>query len=504
MQGGLAATLSFRVATRRSIKLQNNLARPDSGTPPLCDTGHITCALSPNSSQLYHARASRVASLSDRKTPDQPICEEHQRGVLIALAASPFKLEPSMKALVYHGRGDIRCETVPDPTIEDGRDAIIKITACAICGSDLHLMGGFVPEMKSGDVLGHECMGEVVEVGRDNKRLKVGDRVVIPFCLACGECRMCKMELYSCCERSNRNGDKQAKALGYQVAGALGYSHLTGGYKGGQAEYVRIPFADFGAFIVPDGYTDEQVLFLSDIFPTGYMAAENCDIKKGQTIAVWGCGPVGLFSIMSAFILGAERVIAIDSVKERMDIARRLGAEVINYQDGSVHDQILQLTSGQGPDAVIDAVGMESMGTDTVMQKVTSAVQSTISASDRSYALNEAILCCRPGGVVSVPGVYIGAAVPTAMGSFMNKGLSMRTGQTHVHKYLDTLMRLIEEGKIDPTSIITHRTADLADGPNLYKTFRDKENGCVKVVMFPHGVTTGTGAVEQERQKQTV
>ena len=217
-----------------------------------------------------------------------------------------------MKALVYHGRGDIRCDSVPDPKIEDGRDAIIKVTACAICGSDLHLMGGFVPEMKSGDVLGHECMGEVVEVGRDNKRLKVGDRVVIPFCLACGECRMCKMELYSCCERSNRNGKDQAKALGYAVAGALGYSHLTGGYAGGQAEYARIPFADFGAFIVPDGYSDEQVLFLSDIFPTGYMAAENCDIKKGQTVAVFGCGPVGLFAIMSAFVLGAARVIAVE------------------------------------------------------------------------------------------------------------------------------------------------------------------------------------------------
>ena len=382
------------------------------------------------------------------------------------------------------------------------RDAIIKVTACAICGSDLHLMGGFVPAMKDGDVLGHECMGEVVEVGRDNKRLKVGDRVVIPFCLACGECRMCKMELYSCCERSNRNGKEQAKALGYGVAGALGYSHLTGGYAGGQAEYARIPFADFGAFIVPDGYSDEQVLFLSDIFPTGYMAAENCDIKKGQTIAIWGCGPVGLFAIMSAFVLGAGRVIAIDSVKERMSLARKLGAEVIDFTDGSVLDQILALTKGEGPDAVIDAVGMESVGSETTMQKVASAVQSTVSASDRPYALNDAILSCRPGGVVSVPGVYIGSAVPTAMGAFMNKGLSMKTGQTHVHKYLDLLMRLIEEGKVDPTVIISNRTADLGDGPDLYKTFRAKKDGCVKVVMFPHGQKSNE-LIQQRRQEES-
>ena len=407
-----------------------------------------------------------------------------------------------MKALVYHGRGDIRCDTVPDPKIEDGRDAIIKVTACAICGSDLHLMGGFVPEMKSGDVLGHECMGEVVEVGRENKRLKVGDRVVIPFCLACGECRMCKMELYSCCERSNRNAKDQAKALGYGVAGALGYSHLTGGYAGGQAEYVRIPFADFGAFIVPEGYSDEQVLFLSDIFPTGYMAAENCDIKKGQTIAVFGCGPVGLFAIMSAFVLGAGRVIAIDSVPERMALARKLGAEVIDFKDGSVHDQILALTQGEGPDAVIEAVGMESMGSETTMQRVASAVQSAVSASDRPYALNDAILCCRPGGIVSVPGVYIGASVPTAMGSFMNKGLTMKTGQTHVHKYMDLLMRLIEEGKVDPTVIISHRTADLGDGPDLYKTFRAKEDGCVKVVLFPHGTSAAKSAGPGARARQ--
>ncbi len=392
-----------------------------------------------------------------------------------------------MKALVYHGRGDVRCDTVPDPRIEDGRDAIIKVSACAICGSDLHLIGGFVPEVKTGDVLGHECMGEVVEVGSANKKLKVGDRVVIPFALACGECRMCGMELYSCCERSNRNSKRQAEALGYGVAGALGYSHLTGGYAGGQAEFVRVPFADFGAFPVPDGFSDEQVLFLSDIFPTGYMAAENCDIKPGQTIAVWGCGPVGLFSIMSAYLLGAGRVIAIDSIKERLELARSLGAETINYTDDTVLEQIRELTKGAGPDAVIDAVGMESRGSESALQRVASAVQSTISSTDRPYALNAAILCCRPGGIVSVPGVYIGSAVPTAMGAFMNKGLTMKTGQTHVHKYMPKLMSMIEAGQIDPSVVITHRSATLADGPALYETFRKKEDGCIKVVLSPHG-----------------
>jgi threonine dehydrogenase-like Zn-dependent dehydrogenase len=409
-----------------------------------------------------------------------------------------------MKALVYHGRGDIRCDNVPDPQIEDGRDAIIKVTACAICGSDLHLMGGFVPKMEKGDVLGHECMGEVVEVGRDNKKLKVGDRVVIPFTLACGECRMCKMELFSCCERSNRNGPQQAETLGYAVSGALGYSHLTGGYGGGQAEYVRVPFADFGAFKVPGGYSDEQVLFLSDIYPTGYMAAENCDIKPGQTIAVWGCGPVGLFAIMSCFVLGAEKVIAIDTVPERLKLAKKLGAKVIDYADGNIHEQILEMTKGAGPDAVIDAVGMESHGAEGTMEKISSAVKSTLSASDRPYALNEAIKSCRPGGVVSVPGVYIGAGVPVAMGAFMNKGLTMKTGQTHVHKYMKKLMQLIEEGKIDPVSIITHKTSDLADGPDLYKTFRDKEDGCIKVVLFPHGESGGTKKSSEKRKRETV
>jgi threonine dehydrogenase-like Zn-dependent dehydrogenase len=292
------------------------------------------------------------------------------------------------------------------------------------------------------------------------------------------------MELYSCCERSNRNGKDQAKALGYAVAGALGYSHLTGGYAGGQAEYARIPFADFGAFIVPDGYSDEQVLFLSDIFPTGYMAAENCDIQKGQTIAVLGCGPVGLFSIMSAFVLGAGRVIAVDSVKERLALARRLGAEVVDFKQGSVHDQILSLTRGEGPDAVIDAVGMESMGSETATQRMASAVQSTISASDRPYALNDAIVSCRPGGVVSVPGVY-GGPVTVDMGSIVQKGLRLCSGQTHVKRYHEPLTKLIQEKKVDTTFLITHRSTDLADGPDLYQTFKAKKDGCVKVVFHP-------------------
>lgn len=390
-----------------------------------------------------------------------------------------------MKALVYNGTDDVRCETVPDPQIEHGRDAIIKVSACAICGSDLHLVGGFVPRVEKGDVLGHECMGEVVDVGRDNATLKVGDRVVIPFTLACGECRMCRMELYSCCERSNRNGPEQTKAMGYPVSGALGYSHLTGGYAGGRAQYVRVPYADFGAFKVPGGYSDEQVLFLSDIFPTGYMAAENCGIQRGQTIGVWGCGPVGLFTIMSAFLLGAERVIAIDAVPERMALARRLGAEVISYEDGPVHDQIMELTCGLGLDAAIDAVGLESHGSEGMLQKVASAVQSSLSSTGRSFALNDAIFCCRPGGTVSVPGVYLGPVLAD-MGSFMNKGLTMKTGQTHVHRYLPKLMKLIEEEKIDPTIVISHRTTTLEDGPDLYKMFKNKDDGCIKCVLFPN------------------
>ncbi|MDJ0389309.1 zinc-dependent alcohol dehydrogenase [Roseomonas sp. E05] len=391
-----------------------------------------------------------------------------------------------MKALTWHGKGDIRCEAVPDPKIEHGRDAIIKVTACAICGSDLHLMGGFVPTMESGDVLGHECMGEVVEVGRENSKLKVGDRVVVPFTICCGECRQCKWGNWSLCERSNRNGKMQAEQFGYATAGLFGYSHVTGGYAGGQAEYIRVPFADVSHLKVPESLTDEQVLFLSDIFPTAWMAAENCEIKPGDTIAVWGCGPVGQLTIRSCFLQGARRVIAIDTVPERLALAREAGAETIDYGEGKVQENILELTKGLGPDAVIEAVGMESHGADTLAQSVTSNVMSHTISMERPFALNQAILACRPGGIVSVPGVYVSFS-PVAMGAFMNKALTMKTGQTHMLRYMEPLLRRIEKGEIDPSFIITHRSASLEDGPELYNTFRDKKDGCVKVVLRPNG-----------------
>lgn len=387
-----------------------------------------------------------------------------------------------MKALTWHGSGDIRCEQVDDPIIQGDRDAIIKVTSCAICGSDLHLYGGFVPGMHAGDVMGHETMGEVVEVGRGNSKLKVGDRVVVPFTISCGECRMCKWNLFALCERSNPNGAEQAKQIGYPTAGLFGYSETYGQFAGGQAEYLRIPYADVGPIKVPDGLTDEQVLFLSDIFPTGYMAAENCDIQPGQTVAVFGCGPVGLFAIKSAFLLGAERVIAIDAIPERLALARASGAETLDYTEDDLQQRILAMTAGKGPDAVIEAVGMESHGTGGVME----TLQTKLSATERPYALQQAILACRPGGTVSIPGVFVGSAVPAPLGAFVGKGLTLKTGQTHVQRYLEPLMNIIADGQIDPSFIITHRVG-LEDGPKAYKTFRDKTDGCVKVVIKPHG-----------------
>jgi len=392
-----------------------------------------------------------------------------------------------MKALTWHGRGDIRCDTVPDPKIQEGRDAIIKVTACAICGSDLHLMGGFVPTMEKGDVLGHETMGEVVEVGKDNTKLKVGDRVVVPFTICCGECRQCKWGNWSCCERSNPNAAMQAKVLGFPSAGMFGYSHLTGGIPGGQAEYLRVPYADVGPVKVPEDLTDEQVLFLTDIFPTAYMAAEHCEITPEDTIAIWGCGPVGILCIKSCFMLGAKRVIAIDSVTERLALARQSGAETIDSNASNVHEYLMELTKGQGPDAVIDCVGLESHGANSLVERAAAAVQSTVSAIERPYALNECIMACRPGGIVSVPGVYIGPVGPVMMGAFMNKSLTMKTGQTHMLRYMEPLMKRIQNGEIDPSFIITHRSTRLEDGPELYETFREKKDGCIKVVMRPHG-----------------
>ncbi len=386
-----------------------------------------------------------------------------------------------MRALCWHGKGDIRCDTVPDPRIEDVRDVILKVSSCAICGSDLHLMDGQMPTMESGDILGHEFMGEVVEVGSPEHKLKKGDRVVVPFNINCGACRQCKLGNWSCCQRSNRNGAMAAKMFGHPTAGLFGYSHLTGGYAGGQAEYVRVPMADVGPMVVPEGMTDEQALFLSDILPTGWQGAEHCDIKGGETIAIWGAGPVGLFAIRSAIIMGAARVVAIDDVPERIALAHRAGAtDVIDFSKENVLERLNEITHDEGPDGVIDCVGMES-ASHGGFTGVLSTIQEKLTSTQRPYALAEMITAVRPCGVVSVPGVYAGP-VPVNMATVVQKGLTMKTGQTHVKRYLEPLAKLIQDGTIDPTFLITHRSANLADGPDLYKTFRDKQDGCVKVV----------------------
>jgi threonine dehydrogenase-like Zn-dependent dehydrogenase len=393
-------------------------------------------------------------------------------------------VENSVKALAWHGRADIRCEEVPDPKIEDQRDAIIKVTACAICGSDLHIYGGIIPQMQSGDILGHENMGEVVEVGSANKKLKVGDRVVVPFTISCGECFFCKNGFYSGCERTNPDHEKAALLWGNAPAGLFGYSHLLGGYAGGQAEYLRVPYADVGALKVPDGLSDEQVLFLSDIFPTGYMAADFCNLKGGETVAIWGCGPVGQFAIRSAFLLGAERVIAIDTVPERLSLARQAGAETIDFMKDDVYDRIMEMTKGRGADACIDAVGTEAepaASADSMLDRVKTA---TFMGTDRPHVLRQAIHCCRNFGTVSVVGVYGGFLDKVPMGSAINRGLSFRMAQTPVQHYMPKLLKLIEDGKIDPSFVITH-VMPLEKGPDMYKTFRNKEDGCIKVVLKP-------------------
>jgi threonine dehydrogenase-like Zn-dependent dehydrogenase len=387
-----------------------------------------------------------------------------------------------MKALCWHGRNDIRCDTVPDPIIEDSRDVIIKVTSCAICGSDLHLMDGLMPTMKSGDVLGHEFMGEVVEVGQGFTKFKKGDRIIVPFNINCGECRQCKLGNFSVCERSNRNAEMAAAMFGYTTAGLFGYSHLTGGYAGGQAEYVRVPMADVAPMKVPDGMDDESVLFLTDILPTGWQAAEHCEIQGGETIAVWGAGPVGIFTIQSAKIMGAERIIAIETVPERIALAKKAGAtDIIGFMNEDVFERIKEITKGEGADAVIDCVGMEASAGHGGITGMLSTVQEKLTATERPYALAEAIKAVRPCGIVSVPGVY-GGPLPVNMGSIVQKGLTLKSGQTHVKRYLEPLTKLIQEGKIDTTFLITHRSQNLAEGPDLYKTFRDKKDGCVKVV----------------------
>jgi threonine dehydrogenase-like Zn-dependent dehydrogenase len=382
------------------------------------------------------------------------------------------------------GRQKLQVRNVEDPAIINPRDAILRITSTAICGSDLHLYNGFVPSMQSGDILGHEFMGEVVEVGSEVKNLQRGDRVVVPFPIACGHCNMCEKELFSLCENSNPNAWMAEKMWGFSPCGIFGYSHLTGGYAGGQAEYARVPFADVGPLKVPESLSDEQVLFLSDILPTGYMAAEQADIEPGDIVAVWGCGPVGQFAIASAYMLGAERVIAIDRFDYRLRIAKeRAKAEVLNYERVNVYEALREMTGGRGPDACIDAVGLEAHapGLHGAYDRVKTMA---MMESDRPSALREAIMCCGPGGTVSVAGVYGGFVDKFPMGAFMNKGLTMKTGQTHVHRYMRPLLDRIEKGDIDPTFIITHR-ASLDQAPEMFETFVNKEDDCLKVVLKP-------------------
>jgi threonine dehydrogenase-like Zn-dependent dehydrogenase len=387
-----------------------------------------------------------------------------------------------MKATCWHGTHKVRVEDVPDPQILNGRDAIVRITSTAICGSDLHLYNGLIPSMRKGDILGHEFMGEVVEVGRELKDLRVGDRVVIPFPIACGRCFSCERQMYSVCENSNPNAWMAEKMWGYSPCGIFGYSHMLGGYAGGQAEYARVPFADVGALKVPEGVPDEQVLFLSDIFPTGYMGAENCDIQPGDTIAVWGCGPVGQFAIKSAYLLGAERVIAIDRFPARLRMAREEGgAETLDYEEVDVHDALKEMTGGRGPDACIDAVGMEAHGMEYAYDRVKQAL---MLETDRPIALRQAIMACRNGGTVSVVGVYGGFIDKFPFGSVMNRSLTIKTGQAHVQRYMRPLLERIEKGEIDPSFVITHRMR-LDDAPEGYETFLHKEDDCVKVVLQP-------------------
>ena len=388
-----------------------------------------------------------------------------------------------MKAVCWYGKGDMRTEQVPDPKILNSHDVIVKITSTAICGSDLHPYDGVTPLMMKGDIMGHEFMGEVMEAGKSVQNLKVGDRVVVPFDISCGKCYFCQKSLFSLCENSNPNAYIVEKMMGHSPAGLFGYSHLLGGYAGGQAEYARVPFADVGPIKVPDHLSDEQVLFLSDIFPTGYMAAENANIQPGDTVAVWGCGPVGQFAIRSAYLLGAERVIAIDRLPERLAMAQAGGAETINYDEMDTRATLGEMTGGRGPDSCIEAVGTEAdaHGVGGILDRAKQAVKLE---TDRPNALREAIICCRNGGTVSVPGVFVGFIDGMPMGSFMNRGLTMKTGQTHTQRYLRPLLDLIEQGKIDPSFVITH-TMSLDEAPEGYKIFRDKKDECIKIVLKP-------------------
>lgn len=389
-----------------------------------------------------------------------------------------------MKAIVWHGKEDVRCDTVPDPKIEEPTDVIIRVTSTCICGSDLHLYDLYNPAMHPGDILGHEPMGEIVEVGSSVTKLKKGDRVVVPFDIACGDCWFCKREFYSCCDTTNRNAKEAALMMGHAPAGLYGYSHLTGGYAGGQAEFMRVVRAEANVQKIPDGMPDEQVVFLSDIFPTGYMAAENAQIEKGDTVAVWGCGPVGQFCIRSAWMLGAGRVIAIDRVPERLRMARDGKAETINFDEETVYDRLQEMTKGRGVDRAIEAVGCEAHHAGTIDAVLDKAKTLVGLGTDRAHALREAIMCTRKAGTISVPGVYIGFPDKFPMGAFMNKGLTMKTGQTHTQRYTGKLLEKVQAREIDPSFVITHRLP-LADGPAAYKMFRDKKDGCIKVVLKP-------------------
>jgi threonine dehydrogenase-like Zn-dependent dehydrogenase len=388
-----------------------------------------------------------------------------------------------MKALCWYGKNNVKVETVPDPKIINQRDAIVKISSTAICGSDVHLYNGFMPTMEKGDILGHEFMGEVVETGSEVKKLKTGDRVVVAFPISCGNCFFCQSEMFSLCENSNPNAWMAEKLFGHSPCGIFGYSHLTGGYAGGQAEYVRVPFADVGTIKIPTTMPDEQVLFLSDIFPTGYMAAEMCDIKRGDTIAVWGCGPVGQFAIRSAYLLGAERVIAIDRFPERLSMAEEGRAETINYEDLDVYDTLMEKTGGRGPDSCIDAVGLEAHAPG-IVHAYDRVKQALMLETDRPYALRQAIMSCRNGGNVSIVGVYGGFIDKFPIGSLMNRSLTIKTGQAHVQRYMQPLLERIEKGEIDPSFVITHRMR-LDDAPKGYEIFTDKEDDCIKIVLKP-------------------
>jgi threonine dehydrogenase-like Zn-dependent dehydrogenase len=390
-----------------------------------------------------------------------------------------------VKAVCWWGKDEVRVVDVPEPRILNSHDAIVKVSLTAICGSDLHLYDGFVPAMMRGDILGHEFMGEVMEVGPEVTRIKVGDRVIVPFPIGCGKCWFCQNGQWSLCDNTNPNAWMLEALLGYSTSGIYGYSHLYGGYAGGQAEYVRVAFADANAFKVTTSLPDEKILFLSDVLPTGFMAAENCDIKPGDTVAVWGAGPVGLFAMKSARLLGAERVIAIDRFPERLRMAQAFAdVEVLNYEEaGDTFEALKQLTAGRGPDACIDAVGMEAHG-HSVDAFLDRAKQAAHLQFDRAHVIRQAIHCCRKGGIVSFPGVYAGFIDKVPFGTAFGKGLTFKMGQTHVHNYMSRLLERIEAEEIDPSFIITHRVT-LDDAPEMYRTFRDKQDECIKVVMRP-------------------